>query len=68
MAVNIRNFEPSLLEGLRLRRFDGAESWSYVDLSTRPQAAVADCLAACPKAVASVDKQTGRPIRSEEGN
>lgn len=31
MAVNIRNFEPGLLEGLRLRRFDGAESWRYVD-------------------------------------
>jgi hypothetical protein len=31
MAVNIRNFEPSLLEDVKLRRFDGAESWRYVD-------------------------------------
>jgi hypothetical protein len=31
MAVNIRNFDPQVLDGLRIRRFDGAESWSYID-------------------------------------
>ena len=40
MAVNIRNFEPGLLEGLQLRRFDGAESWSYVEEPPYPAEAV----------------------------
>jgi hypothetical protein len=31
MGVNLRNFDPSELEGLRLRRFDGAVSWKYLD-------------------------------------
>jgi len=30
MAVNLRNFDPAALEGLQLRRFDGAVSWRYV--------------------------------------
>jgi hypothetical protein len=31
MAVNIRNFEPRQLDRVKLRRFDGAESWRYVE-------------------------------------
>jgi hypothetical protein len=31
MGVNIRNFDPGEFEGLRLRRFDGADTWRYVD-------------------------------------
>jgi hypothetical protein len=30
-GVNIRDFDPSEVSDVRLRRFDGAESWSYVD-------------------------------------
>lgn len=30
-GVNMRNFEPALVEGLRLRHFDGAASWTYLD-------------------------------------
>ena len=31
MAVNILNFDPNELESLRIRRFDGAVSWTYLD-------------------------------------
>jgi hypothetical protein len=31
MAVNIRNFDPTEFENLRIRRFDGAETWTYLD-------------------------------------
>lgn len=31
MAVNVRNFDPSELEALRIRRFDGAVTWTYLD-------------------------------------
>jgi hypothetical protein len=31
MAVNVRNFDPEELDELRIRRFDGARSWRYVD-------------------------------------
>jgi hypothetical protein len=31
MAVNVRNFDPEELEALRLRRFDGAVTWTYLD-------------------------------------
>lgn len=30
-GVNLRNFNPALLDGLKLRHFDGAESWTYLD-------------------------------------
>ena len=30
-GVNLRNFEPALLEGLLIRQFDGAVTWSFVD-------------------------------------
>jgi hypothetical protein len=31
MAVNVRNFDPEALGDLRIRRFDGAVSWKYLD-------------------------------------
>lgn len=31
MGVNARNFEPGEVAHARLRRFDGASSWRYVD-------------------------------------
>jgi len=30
-GVNIRNFDPDEIGDVRLRRFDGAVSWSYID-------------------------------------
>jgi len=31
VAVNAVNFDPSVLVGVRIRHFDGAKSWKYVD-------------------------------------
>jgi hypothetical protein len=31
MGVNARNFEPSVLEGARIRHLDGAATWKYLD-------------------------------------
>ena len=31
MSVNIRNFDPKEWDELRIRRFDGADTWKYVD-------------------------------------
>ena len=31
MGVNARNFEPSALCNVRIRRLDGADTWKYVD-------------------------------------
>jgi hypothetical protein len=31
MAVNIRNFEPAQLGVFRIRRFDGADTWTFLD-------------------------------------
>ena len=31
IAVNAVNFDPSALAGVRIRHFDGADSWKYVD-------------------------------------
>ena len=31
LGVNIRNFEPDALGPFRIRRFDGAESWTFLD-------------------------------------
>ncbi|WP_417496007.1 GFA family protein [Maricaulis sp.] len=31
MAVNANMAEPSAIEGLRIRHFDGADSWEYLD-------------------------------------
>jgi hypothetical protein len=30
-GVNLRNFEPALLESVVIRRFDGADTWKYLD-------------------------------------
>ncbi|MES2298659.1 MAG: GFA family protein [Pseudomonadota bacterium] len=31
MGVNIRNFEPAQIGDVRIRRFDGADTWTYID-------------------------------------
>ncbi len=31
IAVNYRMFKPALLKSIKIRHFDGAESWSYLD-------------------------------------
>lgn len=30
-GVNLRNFDPKLLESVRIRRFDGADTWKFLD-------------------------------------
>jgi hypothetical protein len=30
VAVNATNFEPDALKGIRIRRFDGADTWKYL--------------------------------------
>jgi hypothetical protein len=30
-GVNLRNFEPALLESVVVRRFDGAQTWEFLD-------------------------------------
>ncbi|HQY82106.1 MAG TPA: hypothetical protein PK818_04885 [Thermomonas sp.] len=30
-GVNLRNFDPRLLESVVVRRFDGADTWAYID-------------------------------------
>lgn len=31
MGVNFRNFDPSVIEATRIRRFDGAKTWKFLD-------------------------------------
>jgi hypothetical protein len=31
MGVNARNFEPGILNAVRIRRLDGAQTWKYLD-------------------------------------
>lgn len=31
MGVNLRNFDPRLVESVRVRRLDGADTWAYLD-------------------------------------
>lgn len=31
MGINFRNFEPSVIESIRIRRFDGADTWRFLD-------------------------------------
>lgn len=31
LAVNIRNFDPAEMSAVRIRKFDGAGSWTFVD-------------------------------------
>lgn len=30
-GVNLSNFPPALLDGVRVRRFDGADTWTFLD-------------------------------------
>ena len=30
-GVNLRNFDPRLIESVRVRRFDGADTWEFLD-------------------------------------
>lgn len=30
-GINLNNFEPALLEQVRVRRFDGADTWQFID-------------------------------------
>ena len=30
-GVNLNNFDPRLLESIRIRRFDGADTWTFLD-------------------------------------
>ncbi|HZP12673.1 MAG TPA: GFA family protein [Nevskiaceae bacterium] len=31
MGVNMRNFDPAVIEGVRIRRLDGASTWKFLD-------------------------------------
>jgi hypothetical protein len=31
MGVNFRNFDPSVIDATRVRTFDGAETWKFLD-------------------------------------
>jgi hypothetical protein len=31
LGINIRNFDPSVIASARIRRFDGADQWAYLD-------------------------------------
>lgn len=31
LGVNVRNFEPEQIGNVRIRRFDGADTWTYLD-------------------------------------
>jgi hypothetical protein len=31
MAVNMRMADPKDIEGVRIRRFDGADTWTFLD-------------------------------------
>ncbi len=33
-GVNLRNFDPRILESLRIRHFDGADTWQFLDEDT----------------------------------
>jgi hypothetical protein len=30
-GVNLRNFDPTLLESVQVRRFDGADTWKFLE-------------------------------------
>jgi catechol 2,3-dioxygenase-like lactoylglutathione lyase family enzyme len=36
LGINMRNFDPDAIGTPRLRRFDGAKTWTYVDAEQRP--------------------------------
>jgi hypothetical protein len=31
MGVNFRNFDPRIVETIRVRRLDGADTWKFLD-------------------------------------
>jgi hypothetical protein len=31
-GVNLRNFDPDILASLRIRHFDGADTWQFLDV------------------------------------
>lgn len=31
IGINMRNFDPALIRDIRIRRFDGADTWTYLD-------------------------------------
>jgi len=31
MGVNFRNFDPAVVESIRVRRLDGARTWKFLD-------------------------------------
>jgi hypothetical protein len=31
MGINFRNFDPSVIATTRIRRFDGADTWKFLD-------------------------------------
>jgi hypothetical protein len=31
VGVNARNFDPAVIEGVRVRRLDGASTWKFLD-------------------------------------
>jgi hypothetical protein len=31
MGVNFRNFDPAVMASIRVRRFDGAKTWKFLD-------------------------------------
>lgn len=31
MGVNFRNFDPAVIESIRIRRLDGAKTWKFLD-------------------------------------
>jgi hypothetical protein len=31
MGVNFRNFDPSVIESIRVRLLDGADTWEFLD-------------------------------------
>lgn len=35
-GVNMRNVDPALIDGVEVRRFDGADTWTYLDADTVP--------------------------------
>src|SRR3546814_20511005 len=39
-GVNLRNFDPGLLESVVVRRFDGAATWTFLDWVPLPSAAL----------------------------
>lgn len=35
-GINMRNVDPALIDGIEVRRFDGADTWTYLDADASP--------------------------------